>query len=412
MKLKISLFSLMLLAFILSCSNDQPLAPEAIKGKIVGIVKPLGIMPKVELLQGALVDSTTADSLTGYFEFINVKPGVYNLQFSAQNYGNQVLDNVIVYEGRVTATPDVMLKPLPEQIVSIFPADRTQDFSVNGTIAIEFSQIMNHSSVAANFSISPPVNGSIQWEIRPSGSIMRFTPEIEFQSNTSYTITLTHLAETASGDTLAFDVISHFHTENFKLVSSNPPDLATFVSPQTEIFLSFNTMVDRLSLEENFAIEPLTLGNFHWYDAWRVSFQPGYYLESNTEYRIYNLQYVSDIYGNFVSSKNSFTFTTEPLHVTSYFPLNGATQVSRTSSIVITFNTAVDQTATENAFSMVPNPSGWSIKWNDVTQLVYQGSTPLQANTLYAVTIQDTVCTDQWKNPLLSDFTFLFKTGD
>ncbi len=412
MKYRFSIFSLIIIAILLACTDDQPLAPESIKGKIVGIVKPFGIKPQVNLLQGTLVKSTVADSLNGYYSLTNISPGVYNLEFTAPNYGRQLLSTIIVYEGKTTATPDVTLKPLPEQIVSIFPADRTQDFSVNGTIAIEFSEIMNHSSVQSNLSISPAINGKYEWEILPSGSVLRITPEIEFQSNTSYQITLNHLAETSSGDTLAFDVVSHFRTEGFKLASSAPQDLSTFISPQTEIFMTFNTMVDRQSLEDNFAIDPLTLGNFRWYDAWRVAFQPGYYLQSNTEYKIYNLNYVSDIYGTYLSGKVEFSFRTEPLRVTSYFPLNGATQVSRTTSITITFNTAVDQTATENAFSIVPKPSGWAIKWNDVTQLVYQGSTPLQANTLYAVTIQDTVCTDQWQNPLPADFKILFKTGN
>ncbi|NOZ60232.1 MAG: hypothetical protein GXO74_00975 [Calditrichaeota bacterium] len=412
MKHKLSIYSLIFIAIFFSCANDQPLAPEAIKGKIVGIVKPFGIKAQVKLIQGTAIDSVTADSASGYFIIRNVTPGVYNLDFSALNYGRQALSNIIVYEGKTTATPNVTLKPFPEQLGSIFPADYTQDFPVNSTVTIGFTELMNHSSVQSNLTISPTVAGKYEWEIRPSGSVLHFTPEIEFASNTSYLIQLSRQAKTFSADTLAFDVVSHFHTEGFKLVSTTPPDQATYISPQTEIFLVFNTMVDRQTFDDAFSVEPLTLGNFRWYDAWRVSFQPGYYLASDTEYRIYNLENVADLYGTPLSGKSEFTFRTEPLRVTSYYPLNGATQISRTTSIVVTFNTAVDQAATENSFSIVPRPSNWSFKWNDVTQLVYQGTSPLDANTLYAVTIQDTLCADQWQNPLPRDFTFLFKTGN
>ena len=412
MRYKFSIYSLIAILIFLNCNNDEPLAPEAIKGKIVGIVKPFGIRAQVKLIQGTSIDSVVADSASGYFIIRNVTPGIYNLEFSAPNYGRQQLSDIIVYEGKTTATPDVVLKPFPEQLGSVFPADLTQDFPVTATITVEFAVLMNHTSVQSNFSISPDVAGRYEWEIRPSGSVLHFTPEIEFATSTSYTIRLDHHAQTFTGDTLAFDVVSHFHTEGFRLVSTTPPDQATYISPQTEIFLIFNTMVDRQSLDNAFSVEPLTLGNLRWYDAWRVSFQPGYYLASNTEYRIHNLENVNDVYGTPLSEKSEFTFRTEPLRVTSYYPLNGATQISRTSSIVITFNTAVDQAATESAFSIVPQPNGWSFKWNDVTQLVFQGTSPLEANTLYAVTIQDTLCTDQWQNPLPMDFSFLFKTGN
>ena len=411
-----SKFLFLMIVIILSgfiyCTEDAPLSPILIPGKIVGIVKPTGIKADVALKQGNVTQTTNADSLTGYFEFNRVTPGVYNIEFSAQGYGRQVLNEIIVYENRTTTTPDVILKPLPEQILTITPANGAQSVSVDAPIQIEFCVFMNQASAENNFSISPGINGYFRWDNNPDGSTMYFYPETQYATNKTYSFSLNHRAKTIYGDTLSFDVSSFFTTESFKLIATIPEDQSSYISPQTEIYLTFNSQVNRRSLEDSIKFYPILMGDFRWLDARRVAFKPGFYLASNSDYLIYNLDQVKDIYGSFLSGRNSFSFRTEPLRVVSNYPSNGATHVSRSTSIIITFNTAVNQTAVESSFSIVPKPENWYFQWTDLTRLQYTGTTPLSPNTLYSVTLQDTICVDKWQNPLPADFRFLFQTGE
>ncbi len=271
---KINVIILFFLIVFLSCTEEQPFIPEDMPGSIVGLVKPQGINAQVNLYQGKLVQSVQSDSITGYFEILNINAGVYNLEFVANNYGRYILNEVIVYPNKATATPDIYLNPFPEQILFINPADNAANVPVTFPIEIEFSFQMNQSSVENNFAIQPAVNGYFEWINSAHQNKMIFHPSDQYATNQSYTIQLNKNAEIIYGDTLFFSVESHFTTENIKIISTIPEDNATYISPQTEIYISFNSKMDRESVESKIAMTPSTNGVFRWLDAKRVAFKP------------------------------------------------------------------------------------------------------------------------------------------
>ena len=400
----------LLICLALGCAEEQPYSPQDKPGKIVGLIKPEGIIVQIDLLQGTLIQTAFTDS-SGYFELDSVAAGIYNLEFSSRNYGRQVLNEVTVYPGQITTIPNIHLKPFPEQITSFIPVNDEQNFPLTAPIEIQFSTLMDHSSVENNFSLIPDVNGRFVWEIISGNSKLSFHPDDQYRSNYSYVLMLTSGAKTSTGNSLAFDFISLFKTEGVKITTTIPEDDATFISPQSSIYVYFNSRMDRQSVEQNFSITPIKMGNFKWFDSRRVCFQPGTFLASNTEYIIKIGADAKDTYNNYLATEETFNFETEPLRITSSYPANGATSVSRSSPISVTFNTYVNQGTAQNAFSFAPAVEGWTFQWSDLSRFQYSGSTKLQPNTFYSVTI-DTTCSDAWGNLLPTNYSFIFKTGD
>ena len=403
------------LFFISVCTQEQPYSPEDKPGQITGLVKPAGVIAQVDLLQGILIQSAFTDS-SGYFKFDRVNPGTYNLEFSSTNYGRQILNQITVYPNRITAVPDVNLKPIPEQISSILPAGNVVDFPLTAPIEIEFSLLMDQKSVESNFFLLPEVKGHFSWATISGTSKFSFYPDDQYFSNSLYQFVLYKGAKTIYGGNLSFDFWSNFKTEGAKITGTIPENNATFVSPQSSIYLNFNSKMDRQSVEQYFKISPSKLGNFRWFDSRRACFQPGSYLASNTIYTVTLSGSTKDIYNSFLSNNEpggdfTFAFQTEPLTITSSYPAHGATYISRSSPIIITFNTLMNQVAAQTAFSISPTVEGWDFQWSDLSRFQYGGTTRLEANTFYTVTI-DTTCSDAWGNFLPSSYSFLFKTGN
>ena len=404
-------FYLLLIVFlVVGCTQEQPYVPQNEPGKIVGVVKTAGKIVQIDLCQGILIRTVFSDS-SGYFVIDSVFAGIYNLEFSAEKYGRQVLNEVTVYPGQVTTIPDISLKPYPEQIMTFTPVNGEQDFPLTAPLQIQFANLMDHQSVENNFSLTPDVNGRFVWEILSGSSKMSFYPDDQYFPNYYYVMKLKTGAKTSYNDSLSFTFESHFKTEGVKITSTIPENKATFISPQTGIYVYFNSIMDHQSVEQSFSITPTKMGNFKWFDPRRVCFQPGSYLASNTQYLITITSDAKDTYGNSLQQQELFTFKTEPLRITSNYPTNGSTSINRLSSITITFNTYVNQDSAQKAFSLSPPVPDWILQWSDLTRFQYTGSTALEANQFYTVTI-DTNCSDAWGNFLPSKYSFIFKTGN
>lgn len=395
---------------LIGCTQEQPYSPDIRPGKIVGFVKPANVTSQVALIQGNDTKTTITDSV-GYFEFNSVAAGIYTIKISARNFGNQTMNNLVVYPGQTTAVPEIFLKPYPEQLDSTFPVDGAENFPLTDPIQVNFSALMDHKSVEQNFYLFPTENGLFQWETSSGRSKLSFYPNDQYISNFNYLLVITTDARTIYGDSLSYDFQMIFKTEGLKITSTVPENEATFISPQSYIYINFNSKMDRDAAETNFIITPVKLGNFKWFDSKRLCFQPGSYLASNTVYTVSMLDGTRDIYNSYLQSDVIFIFQTEPLLINSNYPAHGASNVSRSSPIIISFNTLVQQESAQNAFSVVPAIDGWNFQWSDLTRFQVSGTSRLLENTYYTVTI-DTTCLDAWGNKLPKNFNFIFRTGN
>ncbi|MBD3288474.1 hypothetical protein GF337_06680 [candidate division KSB1 bacterium] len=393
--------------FAVNCEDDQPVAVVENSSSIVGIIKPEGVVALIKVFQGVLIDSTFSDTTTGYFEIGNLSAGSYELEISAIGYGKYKKKNLEI-RGAVSLG-DIMLRKIPGEIAEFIPYQGTKNVSLTAPCGFDFTTLMEHNSVEENFDISPAIRGYFLWEGDDNKSMVRFYPTTSYNAFTTYTFSLSTGARTVDGDSLAFAVSSNFITEPVQVRSTNPEDGATYVNPATAIYFRFNTEMDRLSVQNAFSLEPSVNGHFVWHNNESFSYYPQSNLATNSDYYAEISTNAKDVHGTSIVDLYSIEFTVEPLAVQYTYPADGATEISRSTSIQVGFNTEVLQTSAENAFAMSPSVQG-AFSWSDFTRFTFTPEQNLQADTDYTVIIS-TMCADKYGMQLPQTYQFSFTTA-
>ena len=401
---------LFLLFVAYGCTDEQPVViEERLVGSVVGQVKPVGVIAKVSLIQGSVMDSTTSDSLTGAFRIEDVQVGFYTLRVTAEGYGDHVSEMVEIVANGVTSVGEVLMKTIPNQIRSFSPANNSKNFGLNQSGVIDFKVLMDHSSVENSFSILPSVPMVFTWEEDAEGSRMTFTPDGRYRAYTTYSMTLGTEARSIYGDSLSIALKSVFTTEPVMIVTFTPENGATYVDPAASLYMRFNTAMNTSSVENAFSTVPETRGQFKWHNALSCTFFPLNDLVTSTEYLVTISRGARDQHESHIENTFNTSFRTEPLLVVDSYPNDGATDLSRNTTIMITFNAAVDQRAAEQAFSITPSVSG-VFAWSDKKKFSYKPDNELVMNAFYFVAL-DSTCVDEYGENLAKPFTIIFKTG-
>jgi len=396
------------LLFTVCTTEEQPIViQEHNPGSIIGLVKPAGLEAAVILYQGVPLDTTHTDSITGIFSFMEIAAGFYSLEVVTDNYGIFRRDNIEVVENGVTAIGEIILRHLPEQISRIIPWNNSENVELDENCVIEFATIMDHSTVESNFLIYPDAAGYFQWSNGVNNSIMEFIPTVNYKTKTEYTISLGTGAKTEIGDTLRFLVRSKFTTVPLQIESHLPENGASDVSPNSTIYVRFNTEMNKSTASIH--LNPTMEGVIKWQNNESYLFIPTGYFSTNTTYDVSIDRTNLDIDGHSLEADFIFSFSTEPLTIINVFPADGSTNVSRNTGIHVSFNTDVNQTATENAFVISPDVKG-IFTWSDYSKFTFNPVDKLASDAIYVVTV-NTECSDHYGKPLPADFTFVFRTS-
>ena len=407
---KLTLGSVIFALFMtMNCTENQPLTvTEKKQGAIVGIIKPLGVVAQVKVKQGFVIDSTYSDTTNGFFKIDSLQVGFYTLDVEAVGYGKYVENKIQVVSNGITSVGEIQLKPIPEQILSIFPPNGSVNYKLTDSCGFKFTTLMDHNSVENNFTITPEIEGYFHWIENEDNSTVYFNPNTQYMPYTTYIFSLNTKAKTIYGDTLSFGISSSFITEPVKVEFYTPDDGATFVIPSVSIYIRFNTAMNRASVESSFDISPSVIGNFFWHNNESFNFIPNVLLATNTQFITTISTNARDINGTGIGEPFSLSFTTEPLKITYTNPSNGATFINTNTTIGLNFNTNMDQTATENAFSIEPSVNG-NFVWIDLTKFTYYPEINLTPDIWYTVMI-DTSCKDSYGKKLPANYSFSFKT--
>jgi hypothetical protein len=404
---------LLYLLMNLACTDEAPLKVQAVpQGGIAGLIKPAEAYAMIIISQGIPIDTTFADSVSGYFKTDSLVAGFYTLtvQARANRYGKYIMQQVQVISDGVTSVGDIHLKPVPEQINAVIPADGSENVPLNDPCKIQFSIPMNHISIKDNFKISPALDGYLQWQDEYT---VLFNHYLNFKPNTTYTITLNTKAKTLLGDTLAFQVSSRFLTEGVKVISNSPVDGESYVKPSSTIYIEFNSPMNKSYVQAYFRVKASTteiLGSYTWHSSQAFSYKPGVLLPTNTRYDISLTTSARDIYDNSLTAPFNISFTTEPLTAMESFPQNGATNLPTTTTVRIKFNSEMDQLTTANAFTIVPIVVG-NFTWLNFAEFIFTPNAALEKNTQYSVTL-NTTCKNKTGENLGSSYFINFRTGD
>lgn len=337
-----------------------------------------------------------------------------------------VLALIFTYKGS-TAGPQTV------SVVSATPASSQPSVAPDSKIVVTFSTAMDRTATEAAFSLtgpSGPVEGTFEWD--DENKTMTFAPSSLLEQNATYDAGVSVYAEDGKGNHLSAEVGWQFTTAGRgagpQVTSVSPNDGATNVSAAGEIIVTFNTAMNMISAEDAFSISPKTSGTFEWGTGNKtMTFRPSQPYMANTQHTVKILTIAKDVGGNKLPSEYSWSFTTSAEadggtvsngsgggvinapKIISVSPADGATGVSLTADIEITFDRQMNESATNNAFSASPYLSEMYF-WNpEHTTLKITPLNPLSPDTQYTLNLS-AAAKDAAENPLSSEYVWSFTT--
>ncbi len=295
-------------------------------------------------------------------------------------------------------------------ISSISPASGADDVAISSDIVIEFSELMNTTSVEDAISVTPSLtNAAYNW----ADAILTISSD-DLEYFTEYTVTI----GTAAAD-LADNVLAENYEASFTTAQETTPPTVASTSPKAsdvdiaidaDIVIEFSELMDEVSVESAISIAPsIANAAFSWTDETLTI--AGDDMEASTAYTVTIATSSTDAVGNALATEYEFAFTTENEKiaptVASISPAADATEVAFDEAIVIEFSELMDTDNVEGAISIEPSISNTSFDWVDET-LTISGD-DLDALTSYTVSI-NTEATDAVGNALAEEYISSFTT--
>jgi len=320
-------------------------------------------------------------------------------------YKIKAYDEVPNYSDFSNIAFNTTLITLPE-IVSYSPIGT--DIPLDTNISITFNKPMNRISVEEAILIKPFTDGNYCW----SDDLQKITliPNDYLIENEIYNITILVGAVDLENISLLSPFSWEFITSNIplpKIISYFP--VGNFVPIDTNISVTFNTKMDKQSVESAFSIGIKINGTFHWTnDNLTIIFNPEERLLELTQYFITINNSAQDLFGKPIISTFSWNFSTGDFtapKIISYSPVGKNVQIS--TVITIIFNESMNETSVIESFSITNNING-EFHWRNNT-LIFQPSLNLSYSTTYKVTIT-THAEDIWGNHLFENLSWEFAT--
>jgi hypothetical protein len=199
-------------------------------------------------------------------------------------------------------------------------------------------------------------------------------------------------------------------------IQTNPVNGDIEVSPinYSGISVTFPRRMDPTTTEAAISITPPLNSIFLWPSGNQLTIYTGGPYLSDTTITVTIDKNALDKDGIALGETFSFWFRTAAFQVTSTYPSNAQLYVAPSQTIQVYFNSYVDKSTFQQAFSMTPAVSGSFMYGNGnsydtpnwITFTPYSGLLP---NTKYTVTIAPTV-KDMFGVPMESSYSFSFVT--
>ena len=293
---------------------------------------------------------------------------------------------------------------------------------VGTDIVVGFTQSMNRGLTQGAVSINPLVNGSFSWDA--DSKILTFDPNSDLQNGTTYTLTIDDSAADVDGVELKQAYVLGFTvgTDSTPPVvsASFPSSNQTGVSKNATVSVTFDdvSLMDEGSSQSAFVISPSINGSFDWANPapteHTLTFTPAVPLIAGATYQVTVGTGARDKVGNGLVESYVFYFTvggdsSAPNVVSTIPPLN-ATNVDKATGVTITFDEAMDEMASQSAFSISPAVAG-NFTWSSAGKTLT--FTPLSDLSVgvYEVTV-GTGAQDLAGNKMVSDYVLGFTVGN
>ena len=293
----------------------------------------------------------------------------------------------------------------PLTVTYLAPSSGQVDIPMREVIIVEFNSCMDRALTEAAFSVDPPVDGTLYWY--SGGAGFYFVPVRPMAGEKTYTVRVGAGARSCNGEFLAEPYESSFRTEPVSVEIW--PESGSDIHPSyVSIQLTFNTDMDRASVEESFSMEPEVSGSFEWRGDDAVDFHRGQNLMTGADYTVMITTGAKDRYGTSLGRTCSSWYRTWPLEIDLYLPRDGESYVSRESSVRVDFNTTMNKQSLESAFSITPDHPG-HLEWMDDNWFYFRPEASYLPETWYTVRV-DTTAADLGGGKLPMPLEFKFKT--
>ncbi|MCZ6776004.1 MAG: Ig-like domain-containing protein [Ignavibacteria bacterium] len=180
---------------------------------------------------------------------------------------------------------------------------------------------------------------------------------------------------------------------------------------RSSVSVNFSGLIDTGAVRGAFVITPGVNGTFSLYfGSTGFSFYPTVSYRASTMYTVMISSLMRAANGTSLFAPRSFSFTTESFKVTNTSPYDGATGVSRNSSVYVYCNAPIDPATAQNALDISPSVSGFTFGSSGSDYFYFSPSTSLVANTLYTVTVSSALSSVQGDS-LSEPYSFSFTAG-
>ncbi|MBN2612963.1 MAG: Ig-like domain-containing protein [Bacteroidales bacterium] len=181
----------------------------------------------------------------------------------------------------------------------------------NNGIQITFPRNMDNISTENALSVIPASENIYIWPAKNQLTI--YTGGV-LRADTEYALKVDPTAEDLDGTKLGNEFSFSFKTAPVSVTSTSPRNGELFVSPTDQIYLYFNTYMQKSSVQSALTITPYIPGTLDWnYNSkTTLKFSPSSSFQYNTKYTVVIGTQAKDIFGSAIKEPYSFSFIIRP----------------------------------------------------------------------------------------------------
>lgn len=305
----------------------------------------------------------------------------------------------------------------PPQVIASDPLPG-QEVALDTPITVRFDQPMDQASVAAAFTLDPPVKGELSW---PEPDTAVFTPADELELGQTYSVRIADTAGAVNGQTLQEPVeFAVQATGPLRVTQTIPADNANAVQTDGIVTVVFDKPVvplvssgEQAGLPQPLTFDPPIDGAGEWTSTSIYRFIPDPAFAGATTYTVSVDPTLTDVTGSPLEDAPTWRFTTISPDVVLTEPENEKTRVAPDASILIIFNMPMDMASVEAATSLSAEDGSAvpiTFLWRDNRAVDVTPAAPLPLETTYTLTVAASAASENGAATLPRDHTNTFTT--
>ena len=306
----------------------------------------------------------------------------------------------------------------PPQVIASDPLPG-QEVALDTPITVRFDQPMDQTSVAAAFTLDPPVKGELSW---PEADTAVFTPADSLELGQAYSVRIADTASAVNGQTLQEPVeFAVQATSPLRVTQTIPSDNANAVQTDGIVTVVFDKPVvplvssgEQAGLPQPLTFDPPIEGTGEWTSTSIYRFIPDPAFAGATTYTVSVDPGLTDVTGSPLEDAPTWRFTTLRPDVVTVEPENEQVRVSPSATISVTFNMPMDTASVEAATRLAADDGatvGLDFVWQDEDRLaVLTPADTLSLEMPYTLTIAASAASANGAATMSGDHTSTFTT--